>query len=132
MKNNVIDNIKKGFVGPSKIHGFGLFASENIKCSETIASLDGQVVPWEYIKIQFEGSEWNAIDLERVLFRPFKTKYFFINHSRVPNLKIVQNSCWKLQIITTKEVAGGDELLLDYRMEPLPEWYVNGHGATYL
>lgn len=132
MRNKTIDNIPKGFVAPSSIHGLGLFANSDLKRLETISILDGQIVNWELIKEFCENSEWNALNEQQVLYRPFKTKYFFINHSRTPNLEIITVKPRTLEIQVLKDLKFGEELLLDYRKEPLPEWYVNGHGATYL
>lgn len=132
MKNKIINNIVKAEIAPSNLHGFGLFASTKLKASEILTILDGQLVPWEYIKKGCENSEWNAISKEQALYRPFKTKYYFINHSRSPNLHIKTNQLGFLEIQVLNDLNIGEELLLDYRKEPLPEWYVSDHGATYL
>ena len=61
--------------------------------------------------------------------RAVRTKYSFINHSRKPNLRIEKEG---MILFTIKDIYCGEELLLDYREEPLREEYINGHGKTYL
>lgn len=132
MSNYLIDNIEKGYIKPSKLHGLGLFAFEKIEKSETLGLLNGQSVPWSYVKDFAVDSEWNALTSEQVLYRPFKTKYYFINHSRTPNLKLKVKSTGFIEIIALELIEKDQELLLDYRQENLPEWYLSGHGSTYL
>ena len=140
MHNHIIDNIPVGRIAPSKIHGYGLFAINDIAQGTVLAKLDGQKIAWDLYQsgralnsmaqhIMFD--EWNALSPTLLLVRPYRTKYSFINHSRTQNCKahamdgvvIVQSLC---------HIASGDELTLDYRMEPLPDEYLAGHGATYL
>lgn len=137
---DVIDNIHKGYIKKSQLHGFGLFASEKIECQECIGVLDGQIISWEQYKILSEKfsteinektifMEWNAIDKNTLLTRAFRTKYSYINHSRTPNLELKTEP---LRIVALRTIDENEELLLDYRKENLSEEYLEGHGKTYL
>ena len=144
-KNLVLDNIKNTFVSKSKIHGNGLFASKKIKTESLLCLLDGQYLKYDFlVKIQefYKNKkhidnnkssnislEWNALTKDILLVRFYSTKYGFINHSPVPNVKIVKNP---LKLISIKDIEEGEELLLDYREESLNEEYLLNHGIKYL
>lgn len=132
MFENVIDNIPNTIIGKSQVHRFGLFSELDLSEGKLLATLDGQVVPWGLHEKQNLTEEWNALPGERVLVRPYRTKYFYINHSREPNVIIEREVGEEVKILTFKRISIGDELLLDYRKEPLSESYLKGHGATYL
>lgn len=122
-----IDNIPNTEVRESTIHGRGLFATDRFASGAVLAALDGQFVPWdEYRASSSMEDEWNAVD-GGVLLRTFRTKYFFINHSTRPNLKIESNP---LRVVAREDIGGDTELTLDYREEPLPQEYLD--GQTYL
>ena len=140
---NIIDNISFTYIAPSTIHGMGLFARCQIKKGTILGTLDGQVMSWEQYGAIMEDIrqhitkddvpnlffEWNAIENETLLVRPFRTKYSFINHSRTPNV-ILQR--FPLRVVALTDINANEELLLDYRMEPLNNEYLTGHGRTYL
>lgn len=123
----IVDNICYSEIKNSKIHGNGLFANSNLKKNTTLGVLDGQVVKWN--KTLYEQFEWNALEENIILIRPLRTKYSYINHSRYPNLILRK---YPLRIITVYDIDKNEELTLDYRKEPLPKDYLQGHGATYL
>ncbi len=143
VKRTVIDNIVIGHIDNSTIHGLGLFATRMVKEGEILCILDGQVVPksqYETIRNsliehvshpydQYFFMEWNVLDNDTLLVRPFRTKYSYINHSRKPNLKIAK---FPLRIVALTEIMQNEELTLDYREEPLSTEYMEGHGKTYL
>lgn len=124
-----IDNIPDTEVKPSSIHGLGLYATRDFSQGEVLTYLDGQYVPWDVYNgyAQLED-EWNAVP-GGVMLRTFRTKYYFINHSRTPNLQVQRDP---LRIVTRQPIGAGQELSLDYREEPLSDEYLQGHGATYL
>lgn len=139
-----IDNIPKAYIDKSSIHGFGLFAKEPINSGETIAILDGQVMKYDdYKRIEeiYIGSEiikgaeeyffmeWNMIRLGLLRVRPMRTKYSYINHSRQPNLFLMNNS---QKIIALNDIDAGQELLLDYCKEPLTDEYLSDPRNRYL
>lgn len=127
---DVLNNIPNTTIAKSTIHGFGLFANSNFDNAQEIGQLDGQKIPWAiYSKKKGFSGEWNATTGDILVVRPFRTKYFYINHSRQPNLRVLENP---LRIVTMRAIQTGEELLLDYRNEPLPEEYMQMHGSTYL
>lgn len=44
--NHIINNIPQGYIAKSNIHGYGLFASNNILKDTNLVELDGQLVNW--------------------------------------------------------------------------------------
>ena len=127
---DILNNIPKTTIRESTIHGFGLFANDGFSNAQEICQLDGQKIAWStYAKKKGFSGEWNATTGDILVVRPFRTKYFYINHSRTPNLRVLENP---LRIVTLRKIHAGEELLLDYRNEPLPEEYMTIHGSTYL
>lgn len=122
---DVIDNLLNSYISKSNIHGYGLFASENIEDETVLGTLDGQYVDWD-LHLEYDFTlEWNAITKNKLLVRPYRTKYSFINHSRTPNLEIKYNP---IRIVSIKNIIKNDELTLDYRKEPLPDDYIEKKG----
>ena len=129
---NIIDNISQTYISHSSIHGFGLFANKNINADEKIGRIDGQLIDRKYIhhfrksnKI-YGYNEWTAISEDKLLARPFRTKYGYINHSRLPNIKLDG-----FNIITIREIQKDEEIFIDYRQEHLGKNYIGTKG-TYL
>lgn len=134
---SIIDNIPLGVIRFSQIHGLGLFADDDLKPGTVLAHLDGQQVLFSTYEsatgISKDGfDEWNAISKSILLYRPFRTKYSYINHSRAPNCVVKIGDGVRLFVATTMAIPRGSELLLDYREEALPDGYLFGHGASYL
>lgn len=131
---SAIPIIGHGRIDQSSIHGHGLFATSAIAANTKIGVLDGQIVPLEYIRQSGQelSLEWNALPGGKVLVRPIRTSYFYINHSRSPNLKLRHGAAGQLLVWTRRAIECGEEMLLDYRDEPLDEAYLLGHGASYL
>ena len=140
-RHETIDNIAGTEIRESKIHGLGLFATKHIPTGVMLCKLDGQVVEYDAyqqtkIRMNLNESalnslfmEWNALSENKLLARMFRTKYSYINHSRLPNLKLIGSPP---ELWSVDDIQVGAELLLNYRDEQLPKNYVSGHGATYL
>ncbi|QCF27208.1 SET domain-containing protein [Hydrocarboniclastica marina] len=129
--STVIDNIEAGYISRSKIHGFGLFAESDLPAGKQLCTLDGQVVPWALHQSEQLTSEWNALSGSQFLVRPYRTKYFYINHSRQPNLVIKHRGDAPI-VVVARSIAKDEEMTLDYREEPLSDDYIAAHGHTYL
>ena len=143
LQENIIDNIPKGYIAPSKIHGYGLFAKIDIQKGDILCILDGQILSWDFYQklvknlknkvlepyAQYFFMEWNALDENTLLVRTLRTKYSYINHDRCPNTKLKK---YPLQIVATRDIKKDTEITLDYRCEPLNVDYLETHGATYL
>ncbi|GAB6071037.1 hypothetical protein JCM30760_21340 [Thiomicrorhabdus hydrogeniphila] len=126
---DIINNLALTKISKSSIHGNGLFASEFIPKGFILGELDGQLINWDLHKNYELTFEWNAITNSEILVRPYRTDYSFINHSRKPNLTLKYNP---LRVISNKDILKGDELTLDYRLEPLPNEYIENIGKDYL
>lgn len=142
--SHIIDNIPNTEIKKSKLHGYGLFTNTKIKEGEVLCILDGQYINYDFVKhitktiedrkdikdcIDIKTLEWNQINSNLLLVRNHPTKYRFINHYRVPNLRLLQNP---LRVTAIKDIEVGEELLLDYREEDLGDSYLLDHGLTYL
>jgi uncharacterized protein len=123
----IIDNILFSEIKPSIIHGKGLFSQRFITKNSILGILDGQYL--SYSPFFLKAFEWNAIEENLLLIRPFRTKYGFINHNRAPNLILKQNP---LVIIALRDIQENEEMTLDYRKEPLPKSYIQGYGVNFL
>ncbi len=124
--DSVLDTIPGTVISGSGVHGLGLFATARVAEGEVLCLLDGQTVPWEEAALRAgpgvgcAACEWNAVE-GGCLVRPSRTKYYYINHSRDPNLAVRPSP---LRVVSLRSIAAGEELFLDYRCEPLPEAYV--------
>jgi len=117
------------FLNISNFSGFGLFTHHKINKGQKLFSLHGEVVKKEFLNNKNFFGEWNALADNKFLVRKDRTSYGFINHSRKPNCKINMET---MDVIAIMDIKDNEEVLLDYRKEPLPKEYVNGFGETYL
>ena len=113
----------------STIHGDGVFTKIEVPKGKRVISLEGQIISTKDTEEKYPKGEWNAIADGFFLCRKERTIYGFINHSREPNCKVDFSD---FSVKTIKRVGKGEELLLDYREEKLPNEYLNGFGKTYL
>lgn len=126
---DTVMNMQPVYIDDSSVHGKGLFAQDKLQKGFTLGYLDGQVVDWSLVKQYSPKMEWNALTQDTLLIRPFRTCYGFINHSRKPNAEIRYNP---MRVVVLKQINIGDEILLDYRKEPLPKEYIDMKGHLYL
>jgi SET domain-containing protein len=123
----VVDNIHNTEIKKSKIHGYGLFATTLIKSGSILCILDGQIVSWSsYDRVSSTKPfgdysdnlfmEWNFLEHNVIMFRPFRTKYSFINHSIDPNVILRR---YPVTLISIQDIHKGEEITIDYRKEPL-------------
>ena len=140
INTKTINNIKFSFIKPSDIHGLGLFTNSMIKKGTILGFLDGQVMPWaQYNEIMkntdlgyfnsYIFMEWNALDKNTLLVRAFRTKYSYINQSRKPNVAIKYNP---MRVEAIKDITKNNEILIDYRKEPLNDNYIKNYGKEFL
>ncbi len=134
----IVDNIANTDIKKSQIHGYGLFSTNEIDGGTILCILDGQIVSWDSYDVFFSKNpfgqfndylfmEWNALDYNVLMVRPFRTKYSFINHSRTPNLILRRHP---VTLMTLRHINPGEELTIDYRKEPLRKEYLE--KATFL
>ena len=117
------------YVNISTLHGFGLFTSKSICKRKAIFTLKGEIVKKDFINNKNFIGEWNALQNNMYLVREGRTSYGFINHSRNPNCEIDTKT---MNIIAKTNIKKNEELLLDYRKEPLSQAYINQFGKNYL
>ena len=117
------------YVSISALHGFGLYTSVEFLKGQCIFSLNGKIVNENFINNKNFIGEWNAIKMDTYLVRDKRTSYGFINHSRSPNCFIDTNT---MSIIAKNNIKENEELLLDYRREPLSKDYMDKFGNAYL
>jgi len=129
LPEDVIDNIKLSYIKESPIHGYGLFAEQEIDEGVVLGVLDGQIIPWKLHSKYHLTLEWNAIDADTLLVRPYRTKYSYINHQCESNLILMRDP---LRVVTLRRISKGEEMTLDYRNEPLSPEYIESSGKFYL
>jgi SET domain-containing protein len=114
------------YVGPSKIHGLGLFAGEDLEWGQKIIEFRGERLSKKEVArrqrfydsigftclIQFgsgEGIDGIVGDNESR----------FINHSTKPNLGAVRKGPWRVIFYSLDDIRAGDELTFNYGFEPV-------------
>jgi len=117
------------FLNISAFNGFGLFSHNKITKGQKIFSLYGEITNKEHLNSKNFFGEWNALSDNSFVVRKDRTSYGFINHSRKPNCEINVKT---MEVIAIRNIEKNEEILLDYRKEPLPKEYINGFGKTYL
>lgn len=131
ISQSVSDDIKNSYIDINSNGTFGLFAKKPIQAGAILCELDGQKMDWgHYEKLRrtinlgeyqdYIFMEWNALDPKTLLVRAFRTKYSYINHSKMPNVEIKYNP---IRIEAVKDISEYDELTIDYSKEPLSEEY---------
>ncbi len=130
----------------STIHGFGLFTLVAHSAGEWLGDpLPGQILTpdqYDLLRVRlshhlgrlrhFFFTEWNALSGHRLLVRPLRTTYSFINHASQPNLELVTQDPDRLRLRTRQAIPAQTELTLDYRQESLPLNYFENPQACYL
>lgn len=129
----IVNNIPNGEIRLSNVHGYGLFASENIPAGIMLCKLDGQKIDYDTFCDIRDGlharadvkryifMEWNSLPDSTLLYRACRSKYSYINHSRQASLMVKGNPP---ELWTIADVSKGEEMFLDYRNEPLPIKYI--------
>lgn len=117
------DNAPDTKVKASFIDGYGLFAARDFNPGEIIVDYNLFPESWyetRYSQLseqQIKKNWYIMIDSERCITSDRWSKFSYMNHSRKPNC------IWDIQnkIVTAgKHITEGDELFIDYRLEPRP------------
>jgi len=124
MKSWISPKTKKGLI--SKIHGVGLFATENIKKDEIIAIRAGHLLTKEQMdKLPFGGhSEIQISDdifLCPITIKEREEVMIFINHSCDPNVGMRGD----IVFVAMRDIESGEELFLDYAMVDNQDYKMN-------
>lgn len=132
---NTLDNIPYTEIKTSEVHGFGLFATEDIPVQMELCKLTGQIMSRdEYAGLVSRLTELTGdlsfyflVECNHVLnphmlkVRAFRTKWSYVNHSTTPNCFFDINS---QSFYPLRDIKKGEELTFDYRVEPLSEDYL--------
>ena len=117
------DDAPDTIVKASFTEGWGLFAAKNFKKGETIINYNLFPESWyemNYTDLSEEQIRKNwyvMINNERCITSDKWSKFSYINHSRKPNcLWLVSERL----INADKDIEIGEELFIDYRLEPRP------------
>jgi len=93
------------FVGPSSIHGRGLFAAKSLNTGRLIGVYEGPVVEENDSHVLWiedeSGDGWTGYD--------GKNEMRFMNHSDNPNAEMDGLDCYSI-----KDIPPGDEITIDY------------------
>ena len=112
-------------IAPSKLHGLGLFAAEDIEWGQRLIEYKGQLLSAEeakrrqdfYDSIGFtclmEFNDGRAID---GLVGGNESR--FINHSTKPNVGALREDECRIIFYSLDDIAQGEELTFDYGFDP--------------
>jgi hypothetical protein len=125
----LIATIPETYLAPSPAQGQGLHTRRARAKDEVLCVLDGQVVEANRYPVLLTEMEWNALPDERLLVRPLRTSYGFINHSFDPNLEIGPDY---RTIRAVRAIAAGEELTLDYAAQPVPKGYLGRDDTAFM
>lgn len=115
------------FVAPSKIHGLGLFAGQDLEWGQRIIEFQGQCLSAREVArrqrfydsigficlIQFG----NGQGIDGIMGG---NESRFINHSTQPNLGAVREGRWRVIFYSLDDIHAGEELTFNYGFEPAP------------
>ncbi len=113
----------------SPIQGQGIFATRDFAAGELLCILDGQVVDVTRHPAVIDALEWNALSPALLLVRPLRSSYGYINHSGRPNVSIDEDGH---HMRTSRAIAAGEELTMDYFAQPVPAAYLDSDEAEAL
>jgi len=122
-------------VRQSDIHGRGVFARVALAAGEELIDYHGEVITWQEASRRYESGDQDYghtfffdIDDGLVIDGGVNgNESRWINHSCEPNCEFVQQGR-RVFVRALRDIAGGEELLLDYRLE-LDESDEHGHYA---
>lgn len=122
-----INNIPNTKVEKSLVHGFGLFATKNIRKGTLLCKLSGQILDKkEYEKFQSVHSDKkdffvgkSTILNNKIFAVPFRTSYSFINHnSSISHIEEI--FCEKtntLSVIAKIDIKKSEEIFDTYNLK---------------
>ena len=111
---------KPFFIAPSSIQGNGLFTSEDLEKGYLVLDYRKRLDSWRLIpcssltQYQIEHNWLVMVGKELCLTTNEESELHYMNHSREPNC------FWYVEdlfIETSRKIAKGEELLIDYRIE---------------
>lgn len=117
------DNAPDTYVDISPIEGYGLYAKRKFAKNELVLNYNLFKESWfettysQLSETQKDRGSYVMIDNTKCLISKKVSKFRYVNHARTPNCH------WDLEarkIYASKEIQQGEEILIDYRLEPKP------------
>jgi SET domain-containing protein len=120
-----IKNRPRLLVAPSKIHGLGLFAAEDIEWGQRLIEFQGQRLSPNEVRLRqkfyqsigftclIEFNDGRGID---GVVGGNESR--FINHSTKPNVAALREGDWGVVFYSLVDIAKGQELTFDYGFNP--------------
>lgn len=128
-KSLIENTILLASIKKSDIHGNGLFANVDIDVGTVLCILDGQYISnkdLQKLDVNLISEELNYIpEQDKWLIRGFLTDYSAINHSKKPNLIIMNEP---LRVVALRNIKKDEELLLDYNKEKYPDDFIEKYN----
>lgn len=132
---------KRVFVGPSNIHGFGLFSGQNFEKGDLIGPYCGRIMLSDALDRELRLPQakkstyaFNLTHDMTVDAGLIGCKVKFINHSDNNNtincksqMRRVRGDC-RICIVTTRSFKAGVELLMNYELDQGNGWLENGNS----
>jgi hypothetical protein len=96
----------------------GLFAANLIPQEESILAIDGELVATDSLSDAFiSAGHWQGIRPGWCLIRTTRpTLFSLINHGKNPNARV---DLQRLVVVANRLIQPGEEILLDYDLEPM-------------
>jgi len=121
-------------IRPSLRHGLGMWANISFQKGDLVyAGPLGKKVEGTERPQRANGylnCEWNASANNVYYVRNPRGPYSYINHSRAPNVhRVIDEDRGTLRVVAIKTIHENDEILLDYRAEPLEPDYLVDRGG---
>lgn len=136
IKTHVIDNIEHTEIRLSGLHGYGLFAMQDMPRETSICKLTGQLMSKDVYQALVQSLTPKLGDLSfyflmecnhvpnpnMLMVRSFRTKWSYVNHSTEPNCFF---DIFAQELYPLRDIKKGEELTFDYRVEPLSQDYID-------
>jgi hypothetical protein len=109
-------------LGPSNVHGQGLFATDAIRECEAVMVWGGDVYTAEELragKVPPGNWSYDEIDEGLFLFAPGAGMDYFLNHSCDPNVWMAD----EVTVVAQRDIQPGEEIAIDYALVKTRENY---------
>ena len=107
----------------SGIHGYGIFAIEDIAPGELLLIIEGEVISKdEALRRELEEGNVYIFYNGNSFIDTLKTeKIKFINHCCEPNSEVQDRSSSSLKLVSLRPILKGEEITIDYGFEEIYE-----------
>ena len=95
----------------SNIQGIGIFAKENIKKGEIIASFEGKIISKNEADLLYNGGFDYMLQISHASFLLLEDDSKYINHSCNPNTGFLNKNG---ELLSIRDIKKGEEITFDY------------------